>query len=369
MEIEVQQDKMAKALNLVSRVAMGAKSTLPILANVLIRANEGEVSLVATNLDMGIKVYVPVVSAKNGVITVPARIISEIVGNLPRGEVVKMKLENTTLEIVAGRYRSKVNGVIADDFPELPATDEKDAVTYKVPMEQFRLGMSEVVFAASGDTTRPMLTGVCFNTRKGTLYIAGTDGYRLAERKFVENVKSEVRAVVPRATLQEVLRSLSDEMEEVEMMFTETQVRFRMGEVEVVSKLIDGSYPDYLILLPKDLGVTVVAEKGELMRMVKMAMVFARETNGAVVCRAVKDEGKFIVSSVANEAGENSSEMKVEADGDAEVRLTSKAMVEAINVIEEGKVRIMMSEKKGQAMVMKNEKSDDYVHLLMPLSS
>ncbi|MDO5481001.1 MAG: DNA polymerase III subunit beta, partial [Candidatus Saccharibacteria bacterium] len=368
MEIEVQQDKMAKALNLVSRVAMGAKSTLPILANVLIRADEGKVSLMATNLDMGIVEYVPVVSAKNGVITVPARIISEFVGNLPRGETVKMSLSGETLEISAGRYRSKINGAIADDFPEMPVVDEKDAVIYKVPVEQFKLGMSEVIFAASGDTTRPMLTGICFSTNEGALYVAGTDGYRLAERKFIEGVKSDVKAVVPRATLQEVLRSFSDEMEEVEIVFTETQVRFRMGEVEVVSKLIDGSYPDYRGLIPKNLEVEVVAEKVELARMVKMAMVFARETNGAVECRAVKEDQKLIVSSLANEAGENSSEMNVETDGDAEMKLMSKYMAEAINAIEEGKVRIMMSEKKGQAMVMKNEKSDDYVHLLMPLS-
>ena len=368
MEIEVKQEKMAKALNLVSRVAMGAKSTLPILANVLIRADDGKVSLLTTNLDMGIVEYVPVVSAKNGVITVPARIITESVQNLPRGETVKMKLVGEALEISAGRYRSRINGTAADDFPEMPTMEEKDAVIYKVPAEQFKLGMSEVVFTARGDTSRPMLTGVCFSTHDGALYIAGTDGYRLAERKFIDGVKSEVKAVVPRATLQEVLRAFSDEIEEVEIAFTETQVRFRMGEVEVISKLLDGSYPDYRALIPGDLEVEVIAEKMELSRMVRMSMVFARETNGAVICRTEKEGGKFVVASVVNEAGDNSAEMEVVTNGDAEAKLTSKYLAEAINATEEGKVRILMSGKKGVAVVVKNEKSDDYVHLLMPLS-
>ena len=182
MEIEVTQEKLAKALSSVSRVAAGARATLPILSNVLIRADDNKVSLTATNLDMAVVEYVPVVSAKNGAITVPARLLAEFISNLPRGEKIIIKAEGAKVKISAGKYTSTVNGMAADDFPELPEIDEDNAVKYQLGIDEFKAGISEVVIAVSTDTTRPVFTGVCFNTFEGDLYIAATDGYRLGEK-------------------------------------------------------------------------------------------------------------------------------------------------------------------------------------------
>lgn len=367
MEIEVQQEKIAKAMGLVSRVAVGAKSTLPILANVLIRAEDGKVSLTTTNLDMAIVDFVPVVKSKDGVITVPARILAEFVGNLPRDEVVKMKLNGTSLEISAGRYRSKINGATADDFPELPGIDEKKVIEYKMPIEEFKVGVGEVIMATSGDTTRPALTGVCFNTANDSLFIAATDGYRLAEKKFIEKVKSEVRAIVPREAMQEVLRSITDEMDDIAILFDENQVKFRLGEIEITSKLIDGVYPDYQKLFPGQIDVELIVDKGELLRMVRMAQVFARQTDGAVSLRTSKEEKRFIVSSITNEAGENESEIEIEATDDVSVRIVSRYLIDAINALEEGRVKIGFQNKPGPILVENVEKKD-YRHIVMPLA-
>lgn len=367
MEIEVKQEKLAKALNIVSRVA-SSKNGLTILNNVLIRVNGSKVSLMTTNLDMAVVDFLPISEAKDGVVTVPARLLAEFVGNLPKGEVVKIIEKGEKITIKAGKYASTMNGVSAEDFPELPEIDEESAVRFKMSVEDFKLGVNEVVIASSNDTTRPALTGVYFNTFEGALYIAATDGYRLAERKFVKKVESEVKAIVPTASLNEVIRSISDDVEEVEIVFDEMQVRFRLGEVEITSKLIDGSFPDYRQLIPKSTEVEVILPKDELMRVVKLAALFAREVGGSITCETNKEKGVFAVSSVANEYGENDSEIEVEVGGDTKVVLNSRFLQDALNVLSGSGLRLGLSGKLAPVLI-KNEKNDDYVHIVMPLKS
>ena len=373
MEIEVTQEKLAKALSSVSRVAAGARSPLPILSNVLIRADNNKVSLTATNLEMAVVEYVPVISAKNGAMTVPARLLAEFVSNLPRGEKITIKTEGVKVKISAGKYTSTINGMAADDYPELPEIDEKAAVKYKLGTDEFKIGISEVIVAASNDTTRPAFTGVCFNTLDNDLYIAATDGYRLAEKRFIKGVSSDVRAVVPASALQEVLRSIVDDMEEVEVVFDELQARFRMGELEITSKLIDGTFPDYRTVFNLDEDVKVILDRAELLRVAKIAAIFSREVNQSIVCEADVEKQVFAVSSILNEVGENRSEIPVEIPDSEKVKVDSRQLITALNAIEEPKIRFIMSKKdtgRGPIppILIMNEKNDDYRHFVTQLN-
>lgn len=368
MEIEVSQEKLARALNVVSRVAVGAKSTLPILSNVLIKAEKEKVTLTTTNLDMAIVDFVPVSNSKDGLITVPARLLAEFVQNLPKGETVKINTDGYKVKISAGRYSSVINGVVADDFPELPDIDEKKAVIYRMGVDEFKVGMSEVIIAASGDTTRPALTGVYFNTAEGSLHIAATDGYRLAEKKFIDKVKSEVAAIVPASSLREVLNSIPEDAEEIEILFDDNQVRFRVGEVEVMSKLIDGAFPDYLQIIPKDNEIKAVLEREELTRIVKIASLFARETNRVITCETKAKEGVFIVSSISNEVGENKSEIKTKVEKSGKVKVDSRFLMAALGVLDEEKVEIEFMASGNTPVLITNEKDKGYKHIIMPLN-
>lgn len=368
MEIEVVQEKLAKALNVVSKVAAGARTTLPVLNNVLIRVDDKKVSLTTTNLDMAVVDYLPVSKCSNGVVTVPARLLAEFVGNLPKGELVNLKADGEKVTIKAGKYSSVINGAVADDFPELPEIDEAQAVKFKVGVDEFKTGINQVMMASSNDMTRPALTGVYFNTAEDGLYVAATDGYRLAERKLLDKVEAEVKAIVPTGSLSEVLRSMTDEVGEMEILFDETQVRFRLGETEVTSKLIDGSYPDYRQLIPKEEEVNLVLEKAELMRVAKLSALFAREVGGSITCETKKDEGVLVVSSVANEYGENDSKIEVDVEVDAKVTLNSRFLIDALNALEEEKLRFGMSAGLLPVKIM-NEKNDRYTHIIMPLKS
>lgn len=366
MKIKIIQEKLAKALNSVSRVAAGGRSTLPILSNVLIKVDKNKVSLTTTNLDMAVVSYLPATQSEEGMVTVPARLVAEFVGNLPRGEVVDIEASGEKVTIKAGGYTSTINGAAAEDFPELPEIDDEKVVKFQMGADEFKEGLTQVMVASSNDTTRPALTGVYFNTFEGALYLAATDGYRLAERRFIEKVESEVMAIVPATSLQEVMRSLGDDVNEIEIWFDETQVRFRLGEIEVTSKLIDGSFPDYRQLIPKETEISLEVKRDELTRITKLAALFAKEVGGSIVCETSVEKGGFTVSSVANELGENSSEIKTEVNGDGKVTLNSRFLLDALNVLDGKEVEFGFSNKL-DPVVLKGKNEEKYIHIIMPL--
>ena len=365
MKIKVTQEKLSKALNNISRIAIG-KVTLPILNNVLLRVDNKKVSLITTNLDMAIIDYLPVSSSENGVVTVPAKLLAEFVSNLPKGETVEITSDKTKVKITAGKYSSTINGSLADDFPELPEIDEKSAVIYKIGIDEFKVGLNQVIVASSNDLTRPALTGVYFNTFEKTLRVAATDGYRLAEKLLIDKVESEIKAIVPATTIQEVLRSITDDAEEVEISFNEDLVRFRIGEVEIISKLIDASFPDYQRLIPKDCNIKVTLNREELIRITKLAALFSRSIGGSIVC-ATETPDKFSVKSIANEFGENDSSIETPVDKAGKINLNSRFLLDALNALEEPNITFEFSDRIAPVL-LKNKKSNKYTHIVMPLN-
>ena len=366
MKIKVTQEKLSKALNNVSRIAIG-KVTLPILNNVLIRVDNKKVSLITTNLDMAIVDFLPVSSSEDGVVTVPAKLLAEFVSNLPKGETIEISSKGTKVTISAGKYSSTINGVLADDFPELPEINEKNAVIYKIGIDEFKTSINQVLIASSNDLTRPALTGVYFNTYDKTLAIAATDGYRLAEKKLIDKVESEVAAIVPANSLQEVLRSINDDMEEVEISFNEDLVRFRLGEVEIISKLIDASFPDYQRLIPKDTNIKAELDREELIRVTKLAALFARSVGGSIICET-KEPNTFSVKSIANEFGENDSILETAVNNNGKINLNSRFLLDALNALEEPKINFEFSDRVAP-LLLTNKKSNKYTHIIMPLNS
>jgi DNA polymerase-3 subunit beta len=365
MEINVDQSKLSKALSVVSKVATSGKTTLPILSNVLIKAKDGKVTLTTTNLDMAVVDYLPTSSSKNGEITVPARLLADFVANLPKGEV-KISVKDTKITTSSGKYKSTMNGVGAEDFPELPELNEKKAVIFKIPVDDFKMGMGSVKIAASNDMTRPELTGVYFNTNEESLYVAASDGYRLAEKKLISGVKSEVKAIVPASTITEVLSSIPEDAEEVEILFDESQVCFRAEEIEITSNYIDGSFPPYRRMIPESNEIELNISKDEILRVTKLAALFAREVGDSIILETSVEKGALLVSSVANEYGENTSEIEVDVDKDAKVILNSRYLLDALNALETNDVKIGFSGSL-QPIKIENAKVSDYVHIVMPL--
>ena len=375
MEIEVSQEKLAKALSNVSRVAP-ARATLPILNNILIKVQDKKVSLVATNLDMAVIDYLPVSASKNGTITVPAQLITEFVSNLPKSSQVKIASKENKINVTSNHYSSVINGTPADDFPELPEINEKAAVIFKIGVEEFKNGVNQVIVAVSHDLNRPALTGVHFYTKDKALFLGATDGYRVAKKKLVNNVKSEVKVTIPAVTLQEVLRSLGDDMEEVELSFNEDLVRFRLGEIEIISKLIDTEYPDLDKLIPADSDINFIVNRDELLRVTKLASLFARHsTNDIISCETDLKSNTVSIRSITNEYGENDSTLETKVSKDGKIFIPSRYLIDAINIINGVDISVGFSEGADQItgikhpLIIKEQKSDDYIHIIMPLDA
>ncbi len=366
MEIEVTQEKFAKALNNVSRIAVG-KVTLPVLNNVLVRVDKGKVSLVTTNLDMAVTDYLPVSNSKDGIITIPAKLLAEFISTLPRGEKITLSSKDDKVTISAGKYTSTINGSSADDFPELPEIDEKKSVVFTIGVDEFKNGINQVIIASSNDLTRPALTGVYFNTYDNILAIAATDGYRLAEKQLVKNVKSEVKVIVPTVSLQEVLRAIDEDMDEVELTFSEDLVRFRLGEIEIISKIIDGSFPDYQKLIPKDNNIVLNINREELTRDTKLAALFARRSASGSIVLESKKPNIFSIRSVASELGENDSIITTEVTEEGKINLNSRFLLDALNVLDEKDIVVQFANRISP-IILTNKKYKDYTHIIMPLN-
>lgn len=366
MELTVTQENLSKALSAVGRVA-SSKTQLPILSNILLRTDGNRLLVAATNLEIATTQHIGAKIVKPGAITVPARLVSEFISSLPKG-TVELKVENDHLHIKAGSYSSTINGVVADDFPELPTIDETSSIQYSIKSDDFKQAISQTIITSSNDATRPVLTGVYWHSHEGFLYLAATDGYRLSERRLVETT-SDVSAIVPTSSLQEVLRTVGDDVDEVEILFDETQVRFRAGEAEVTSRLIDGNFPDYRQLIPASSETSITLEKSDFVRITKIAGLFARESGGSVTLTADSEKKTMSIHSIASQLGENTSESSAEVVGDGQVTLNSRYLSEALSVIDGDTVTFRFSGKLAPCVLTAVEKDVQYLHIIMPLKS
>lgn len=366
MELTLTQENFARALSAVGRVA-STKTQLPILSNILLRTDGNRLLVAATNLEIATTQYIGAKIAKPGAITVPARLISEFVSSLPKGSI-DLKVVGENIHISSGKYKSIINGVIADDFPELPTINEQNSVSYSINTEEFKQAVSQTIITASSDSTRPVLTGVYWHSHDGWIFLAATDGYRLSERRLVET-KSEVAAIIPTQTLQEVLRTIVDETETVEVLFDESQVRFRINDAEVISRLVDGNFPDYRQLIPSKSDINATMNKSEFTRVNKIAGLFARESGGSVIVTVDSDKGSVSLHSIASELGENTSELDADIEGSGQVTLNSRYLTEALGVIDADTISFSFSGKLSPIIIKSTKKDTNYYHVIMPLKS
>jgi DNA polymerase-3 subunit beta len=364
MKLTVTQENLNRALQVVGRVASG-KTPLPILNNILFRTDNNRLLLAATNLELAITQHVGSKIEREGSITVPARLMSEFVAALPKGNV-ELEVDGTKMNIVCGTYKSTINGMAPDEFPELPTLEEKQAIT--LPIGELKRAIQQTVIVASTDDTRPILTGVFCHAHDGQLYFAGTDGYRLAERRLTKT-QQQISAVIPVSTLNDVLRVMNDDMAEAKLQFDDNQVRVLLDDIEVTSRLIDGQFPDYRQLIPAESDTSVALPKDEFSRITKVASLFARESGGSVTINADVEELKLSIHSVASQLGENTSEASAEISADGQVTLNSRYLIDGLNCIDSKQVRFRFSGKLAPCILTAADSEPDYQHVIMPLKS
>lgn len=363
MKLQVTQENLAKALNSVSRVA-SSRGTLPILSNVLLKTVGNRLSIAATNLDIAITHYIGSKVGEEGAITVPARLMQDFVSSLPGG-VIELKLDDYKLNISTDKYQSVINGVTAEDFPVMPAI--ADGKSWTISGKTLKTALQQVIVAASSDEARPVLTGVFVHSHEGELYMVATDSYRLAEKKL-QKTKEDVKLLIPASALQDLLRILGEYEDEVTVTHDDQQVLFKLGDVELVTRLIEGNYPDYRRLIPKDFVSSATLKRSDLTNITKVSSLFARESAGSVTINLDDEKSEVSIRSVASQLGENTASASAEVNGEGTITLNSRYILDALHGLS-GEDVVFGFNGKLEPSILRDPKADDYLHVIMPLKS
>ena len=373
MNVSCLQEHLAKGLGIVGR-AVAARSTLPITANVLLATEEGRLKLAATNLEIAISAWVPAQIEEEGAITIPARLITDLVNSLP-SEKIEMTLapRSKQLKLVCARNQASMSGVDAEDFPPIPAVE--DGASLELDPQELQKAISQVIIAAATDDSRPVLTGVDLVMEGDQLTLASADGFRLSIRHMTlpKAVPERVEVIIPARALHELSRLLPDETEPVLLMLNaaRTQALFRLKNVELVAQLLQGTFPTYTQLVPDDYTSRAVVDAGEFLRETRTAAIFAREGSGIVRLQFTPGEelnvGKMVISARAEEIGDNLGEVDATVEGEADkIAFNSKYLQDFLTVVGEGRIALEMSGPSRQG-VLRPMGDDSYVHVLMPM--
>jgi DNA polymerase-3 subunit beta len=373
MKVTCLQENLARGLGIVGR-AVAVRSTLPITQNVLIATEHGRVKLAATNLDIALSCWIGGQIEEEGSITVPARLLTDFVTSLPAEKIeLTLSPRSKQLKVVCARNEATVGGIDADDFPPIPAID--DGGTLEVDAKTMREAITQVVFSAATDDSRPVLTGIDLVVEDDRLTLAAADGFRLAVRhlQLKKKVAERTEVIVPAKALAELTRLLQDQEEPLVMTFNanKTQVLFKLKDIELVAQLIQGTFPDYSRLIPKEWGSRAVVEVGEFLQETKIASIFARDGSGIVRITFEAGEGgapgHMTVSARAEEIGDNQGELDASVEGEpAKIAFNGRYLQDVLQVLDGGRVALETT-GPSQPGVIRPLENDNYVHVVMPM--
>ncbi len=374
MKVTVLQENLARGLSIVSK-AVSPRSTLPVLANVLIASDEGRLRLSATNLELGITCWIPARIEEEGSTTVPSRTFSDLVSTLPSDQVsLKLDVKTQTLNVRGGTSTNDIKCIDAQEFPPLPVPDLNGAV--QVNSGDFRDMIHQVAFAASTDEARPVLMGVLVQVEKDKLTMAAADGFRLSVRKaqLSSAVPAPVSAIIPAQALKELARVATDGEEPIYMALPKGrgQVVFRVKDVEVVSQLIDGTFPDFHQIIPRKYSSRTLVSTASLLKACKQAEIFAREGSNVARLNIKSAQGEMQpseveISATSEETGKNETIVEATVDGSGVlIAFNVKFLREALEVIKTPNVALETSAANAPGVV-RPVGDDDFLHVIMPM--
>ena len=372
MKVSCLQENLAKGLSVVSR-AVAARSTLPVLGNILLATDNGQLRLSATNLELGITCWIGAKIEEEGSTTVPAKTLVDLVNTLPQDKVeMKLTVRTQTLNINCGRTQANLKGIDSQEFPLIPPADLDSAIQLNV--EDLREMINQVAFAAATDEVRPILTGVLAKIEGGQVTLAAADGFRLSVRtaNLSTPALEPINAIIPARALAELGRVISAEAP-VFMCLPpgRGQVIFHHDNVEVVSQLIEGNFPDYTNIIPKKYETRTVLSTAEFRKACKTSDIFAREAAHTARLKIKPggelEPGHVVISATAAETGDNVAELDATVDGDAvEVAFNVKYLVDVLNVIDSPNVALETSTPASPG-VIRPVGREDFLHVIMPM--
>lgn len=380
MKISCTQENLNRGLLVSSHIA-SKNVSLPILNNILFRAEGGVITLLATNLEIGIRCTVRGKIENEGAITLPAKLFADYVSSLPN-EKIDIDLADQTLDIKCKNFETKIRGAATTEFPLIPEISKEGG--WSIEVGKFREAVNQVVFATSNTEIRPEISGILmhFDGQSGKVVVAATDSYRLAEKSLSltgrenENTRD---VIVPARTMQEVLRILSvfrdiedpEAQNLVKIYLAENQIMFSLNGVDLISRVIDGQYPDYKQIIPASYETRANFNRNELIRVVKTASLFAKPGIFDVTFgfRPGKGgAGELVLSSANSQFGENTVKLEAEVEGkENEITLNYRYLLDGLGAMESEEVTLELTSADSPCLLRPKVDGVDYLYIVMPI--
>lgn len=364
MKLSCLQENLTKSLNVVSHIT-GKNITLPILNNVLLRAEKGVLKLETTNLELGIITVVRGKIEKEGAFTVQAKTINEFVNFLPN-EKIDMELVAQDLKIKCKNTKTTIRGMDASEFPMIPRVEEKDP--YIVKSSDFRTALSQTVFSVALDESRPEISGIFLSFGDKKLTIAATDSYRLAEKgmAFEKGSSKSKKVILPLRAAQELIRII-DESSEVSIYINENQVLFSTGQTSLVSRQIEGQYPDYKQIIPNEYKTKIILNKKEFEQAVKRVSLFCKPSINDITLQISSQNQTIMVSAANAQVGESETDVEAKVEGEEnKIVFNYRYLLEGLQSMDADEVAIEIASSQAAALMKPKEKKD-YLYLIMPI--
>lgn len=363
MKITCKRDNLVKGLNIVSRMVK-QRATLPVLGNILLSSDNGRLKLSVTDLEAAIVTWVGAKIDEEGAITVPARTLYDYL-TASSDEVVSLNAQNSDVALKSDRSQATIKGILAEEFPIIPQVSSKEKIIIGA------LELKNAIFAVSScaapDETRPVLAGVLFRVRDSKLYIVATDSYRLAEKtiKISDTPEKLTDIIIPQRTAVELARVLPDEEQTVEISVGENQAQFVCDDIVFLSRQIEGTFPDYEQIIPKESVYEFEVEKSAAVEAIKVANVFARDIGGNIKFTADKDMVE--ITSFSAQTGDTKTSLAVSSTGKPiTVAFNARYIMDALGVISGNRINFSFSGELNPGQI--SEKDDaSYKYIIMPL--
>jgi len=372
MKLTILKDNLKKGLNYVEKVT-GKNLSLPILSNILLKTDKNFLYLAGTDLEIAIQYWSLAKIEKEGNIVVPGKILSTFISFL-KDQKINISSKKDILIIETNKNKTQIKGFNPDEFPIIPQIQSPYFI--EISPKKFIEGLNQVVEIVSISQMRPEITGLLLVFSKEGIKIVGTDSFRLAEKKICISTKlnSEKKCILPKKTAKELISSFTDRKQKIKICFTENQIMFesRMEELEhpeiqIISRLIDGEYPNYQGVIPKSFSTQILVEKEEFIRYLKTASLFVDRNNEIKLI--IEPKNKEVEIKVQNpEVGENISYLPAEIKGEKlEISFNWKFLLDGLMNIKSNQVVIKFNGDEGPALMESSGEEKDYIYIVMPI--
>lgn len=373
MKVSVLQENIAQGLGIVSR-AVSPRSTLPVLANVLVASDEGRLRLTATNLELGITCWIGAKIEEEGSTTVPARTFVDLVNTLPNGQVdMELTIRTQNLNVRSDGSNTDIKCIDAQEFPPMPVPDLDGSL--ELNMQDMKEMIQQVIFTASNDDARPVLTGILMVVEGDQITLVAADGFRLSVRtaKLSSPVDKPFQSIIPARALSELARVAGDSEETVKMVMPpgRNQVVFRLKDIELTTQLIEGAFPEYEQIIPNGHKTRTVIATDAFLKACKQAEIFAREGSHIASLKVTPGDelqpGTVEISAQSEETGSNETLVEATIDGDPIlIAFNVRFLREVLDVINTPNISLETSAATSPGLI-RPMGEDDYLHVIMPM--